>query len=157
MTLIPNKANIDRLIAVIKNDPIKFNMSNWDWTSSMVADRIEEVEQGAFSNVKKDDLPPLCGSPACIMGWANHLKAVDEGLDPTDVILDSSSDANNFIFLPDEYGYVSGRSHNLYHPPYNEGDPAFSVNAHPWDRIKPEQAIRTLEHLRDTGEISWNV
>lgn len=82
-----------------------------------------------------------CGTVACIAGWCNLI---------------NGNDINQSSF------YFAQKWLDLS---YEEADNLFYANQHPgWatsysvlEDITAEQAVRTLRHLAETGEIDWTV
>lgn len=125
-----NKRNINRVIASIKGEikateQIGFNME--DFVTDTSGDR-----SGRH-----------CGTVACIAGHAHILKTKE---DPKTCFFA----AGRIVESGKEYLKLS----------YEDAEELFYANAlqedgQSLDDITPEQAIRTLEHLRDTGEVDW--
>lgn len=73
-----------------------------------------------------------CGTCGCIGGWANAVFETERGPELAAAALGLSEDDSEALFYP------RGVSPDI------------------WERITRRQAIRVLEHLRDTGEVDWS-
>lgn len=85
-----------------------------------------------------------CGTVACIAGHA-HLIANDGRTWGSGGEVHSSG--QHFLELDNE------DANNLF---YAWGARDENGNLRDMRKIPPDRAIRTLEHLRDTGEVDWN-
>lgn len=125
-----NVENINTLIETLRKiEPRRFDMSMW-------AAEIGHGRDERGRDVRPAQLLHNCGTCACLGGWTNAL----------------------FPQPGEKGGYWSGaaaarralglKDDALFYPSAPGGLPA-------WDRITRRQAIRVLEHLRDTGEVDW--
>jgi hypothetical protein len=81
-----------------------------------------------------------CKTVACIAGWANVLGGKRERA--------TFTFAENYLGLrPEQHDQLFYASN---HPDADEGD-----EYGPLTEITPEQAVRTLRHLAETGEVDW--
>lgn len=127
-----NKRNINRVIASIKGEikateKLGFNMG------------------GYIESAVEDMTGRHCGTVACIAGHAHVLKTRADFEDMGKYQSDwggSEVEENAMEYL----GIDSSKAPSLFYG-YGSGGSM--------DDITPEQAIRTLERLRDTGEVSW--
>lgn len=85
-----------------------------------------------------------CGSCACFIGWTN-LTIQDDG--PSLGFGDPASAARKlgFEYDDDDEGKAL-TSTRLFYPP-----------VHTWSHVTPEQGVRVLRHLAETGEVDWSV
>lgn len=123
-------------------------MANAEHINQVIASIKGEIGNTGFNmgDFITDDEPDLsgrsCGTVACIAGHAYILATKNE---PRSGFLKSYEvETEAIVFL----GLEDVDSDDLF---YGHGSTA------PLSKITPEQAIRTLEHLRDTGEVSWEV
>ena len=85
---------------------------------------------------KENNLPipnVECGSPACICGWIEHYIYENEPYETP-----------AFDWLGLDYC----DAHDLFYPP--------NISSDNWFKISRQDAIKTLEILKDTGIVSWN-
>lgn len=87
---------------------------------------------GVVCGKARYDLPDLsghnCGTVACVAGWTNKVFNTPASAAAAGDILGLSDDVSELLFLPEGW---------------TEND------------IKPDQAVRTLRHLAETGEVDW--
>jgi len=128
-----NKAAIDKVIASIRGEvertkDLGFNMGF-------------AVENGETDRTKRG-----CGTVACIAG---HTYVNKVGRSPSRVA-DNYNWSELFDTAQEELGLTGEQRAQLF----------FAENTKYYDNLEaitPGQAIRTLEHLRDTGRVSWYV
>jgi hypothetical protein len=81
-----------------------------------------------------------CDTVACIAGWTN--------------VLGGKRWSATYSFAGDYLGLRPEQHDQLFyasnHPDADEGD-----EYGPLTEISPEQAVRTLRHLAETGEVDW--
>ena len=77
-----------------------------------------------------------CGTVACIAGWSN---AIRTGGRPEEIDPDEEAEW---------LGLSQGRADALFFP---------HLPREEWAAISQDQAIRTLRHLAETGEVDWSV
>ena len=117
-----NIENIDKVIAMIENEKNFFAMSHWD--------------RGHIGGLK--DYPEnVCGTPACIGGWAEAIMMFEAGLPKT------TSLPSNWQNVAEWLGLDRDQGNDLFYPA-NEG-----INA------SREQALAHLRYIRDEGDVDW--
>ncbi|QXV74003.1 hypothetical protein [Rhizobium phage RHEph12] len=140
-----NVENINTVIALIRDEANFFVLSTYDVPSGIatmqIDNKIEHLVTAprsyAAAQVRKYN--PVCETPACIAGWANHAWNV---ANPTarQLPLASASSAASFLGIRNER--VSGRLFGI------------SIAMRERDKVTREEAIYALEQLRDTGKVS---
>ena len=81
-----------------------------------------------------------CGSVACIAGWAWAV---------------SSGGTKRIPYWPDNGYTAHGR--DFFDISVQQARDLFTPDITDLDEITVDQAIETLEHLRDTGEVVWYI
>lgn len=125
---MPNIELINKVINVIKEEENFFSMSDFF---------VSEAMRGS------DDLPEevyevKCGTPACICGWVQ--KIVDPKL--------KGSELGDTTAAAKALGLTYNDSDNLF----------YALHAgKPWSEITRHEAVKVLEHLRDTGKVDWSI
>lgn len=150
-----NKTNIRRVIDQIKAEPKRFNMSVYVGTLN------PDPEDDIYPHVEDEGhdtsvLAKSCGTVACIAGWAAYLAQPNK---PPTSTAHMTEIAAEFLGLSAPNAVDLGEDHN-------ETDRLFfgwlpdrydRPNGLSLDAIAPEQAIKVLEHLIDTGEVDWSI
>jgi hypothetical protein len=127
-----NVENINRLIEVIGAiNPKRFDMSNF-------AKRIGTDGFWDNGNVKPTALATDCGTCGCIAGWAVAALKPNARIKVGDTTTIAATAAKAL-------GIDDTDAEALFEP--------YDVAS--WGSISRRQAIRVLEHLRDTGEVDW--
>jgi hypothetical protein len=140
-----NRDNIDKVIARIrKNKEFVFNMSTWGLATVN--------EEGQFIDATGDVVDEhVCGTAACIAGFCVVVSHNDT------IPANTAASAEGKKYL----GLTYWQARRLFMPEYDNDGRYFSGNKdlcaiQPMDATA-DQAIRVLEHLRDTGEVDWRV
>lgn len=145
---MPNTENINAVIDAIRLEENFFNMIDYS------------VDEQAAKKMGID-YSGKCWTPACICGWANHLASGKASGKPflNNIRVRYSDEwvAAKFLGIEDEEDeyYLllcadANRKLFMPNPVVGNDSDRFRMN------ITREQAIRTLEILRDTGEIDWS-
>lgn len=95
---------------------------------------------------RKDNTGHDCGTVACVAGWTVALDAVkrgDKGLKTIEGMgsREVEQEARRLLDLSYE------DAHDLFFPPATRQ----------FGRIKPEDAVKTLRHLAEAGEVAWHL
>lgn len=125
-----NRRNIRRVINAIKAGQIRkrkffFNMNTFG---------CPRYDYG-------DGIPHVCGTAACIAGYAaavagNNIEESEDSYLLARNFLDIDGSQALALFYPHSWRNKHGHQKN-------------------WDDMKPRHAIRVLEHLSKTGEVDW--
>ena len=109
-----------------------------------LADFIEQHTELEFN--QSQDNNPMCGSPGCIAGFAQAMENTNKSwwryMDLMD-FLDLNETIAQCIY---EAGYCSTD---------NNGEFEIIYNTRALSDITREQAVRTLRHLAETGDVNW--
>jgi hypothetical protein len=147
-----NQLNIDKLINYLELESTLFNMCQW-------FDRPNEADWNELA-VFEPEVTPVCGTAACIGGACDLLRFRSEdgltfNINGHEYDYDTPYAAAQWLLeglgrprpLPDQVSaflFAPGLPHaNYLSDPYEKGF------------ITKAQALKTLRHLRDTGEIEW--
>lgn len=144
---MPNTENINRLIEAIRTEErAAFNM-NW-WIIKKTGD--EDIDDYAIPRELKDVIEAHpCGTVACIGGFCNLL--VDEPNSYEAHKFDPNSyAAHKFLGIPREDADA------LFYPGDGQGSYQQELSKRAY-AASPKDAIRVLEHLRDTGKVDWSI
>jgi len=126
-----NIDNIDTLIAAVRNEDNFFNMYNYTFKMDH---NHSDADYDMIAYLNYNDQPvPACGTPACLAGWGAQLAGAD---------MDRSLE----IAAQEWLGLDWKQAHALFQPPTKSND---------WLRITRQQAIDTLERLKETGVVTW--
>lgn len=127
-----NIEHINKVIEDIRDEANFFNMNSFT------------------DNVGVGGSGETCGTPGCIGGWAGFERRIACGLNPaTMTSMDWYDLASNAETYGQDYLDLSrDQALTLFYPELDYGSVEYA-------RITRQQAIQTLEHLRDTGEVSW--
>lgn len=131
-----NLANLNKLINVLAN-AIK-TREGIDWDGTKVGfNMVTFCDDG-----EKDNLDS-CRTVACLAGWAEIIQGnapISAGSGSLSYFLDINESEGYrlaYAFAPDDSASGHGPSHMA--------------------EITPEQALKVLEHLRDTGDVDWTI
>ena len=127
---MPNVENINKLIEVISHpdSAIHFDMT-------LVHGGINKDETVTLSSLLN-----TCGATACFLGFVCAIEETDEThTDTGAAFLGVDFSTANALFYP---SIDPNKNEKMY-------DQVWGMSA--------AQAVKVLEHLRDTGEVDWNV
>lgn len=140
-----NKKNVkkvrDLIACVTEKEPHRFNMAAF--VGELVVEDGERFFDGDTHNERtiSEGLKHNCNSCACIAGWASSLTEMGKDEDIEEA-------AARYMGL----GYRE--AHDLFYP-YGLDH---SWEAHTgWGHVRPEQAIKVLDHLLETGKVDWKI
>lgn len=133
-----NKANVLKVIEAIENgvefENLGFNMAGFKWKT--------EAAAAQFGTTYTDKSGRGCGTVACIAGWATSLSTYERRHTPLRV-----HEVTDFDIIAQDYlGIERGQAEALF---YGEGA------RHSLDEITAEEALGTLCHLAETGDVNW--
>lgn len=134
-----NAENINKVIASIKGEIEATKKLGFNMSYPIQNDRMDRSGRG-------------CGTIACIAGHA-YVNTLDVKRGTIVKLAYTFEWGKLFKVAQDELGLTYEEREKLFFAV----DPDSEEELADLDEITPEQAIRTLEHLRDTGEVSWKV
>lgn len=127
-----NRENIQKVRDYIAElEPSQFRMDQW-------ADQLDANGESMLIDFAQRDslLRHDCGTCACIGGWTMAL--LGEGK------ITMSSEAAGALL-----GLGKNEATCLFYPAY--------IANREWGKITPEQGVRVLDHLLETGKVDWSV
>jgi hypothetical protein len=133
-----NKENIQKVIDAIEAEAVGgrrvgFNMSGY----ICVPNRVDTPK-----NYKGD----VCGTAACIAGYAYLALSLEEGRDFEDVLLRGARSGMYVAETAQDWlGLTDRQSDELFAPFHYSG------------AIPPSAGVQVLKHLLETGEVDWEV
>ena len=92
-----------------------------------------------------------CGSPASIVGWANHLSGIEPG--PRDT--DNPFHNPHVEVMQTWLGITNAQAGELWKPIYNHLNTEAGVGNDDDGYISPKMAADVLRRLAETGEVRW--
>lgn len=114
-----------------------------------LADLIESMPHTSVTDdhgFNMDDFDHVCGTPACIAGWAIAMRANDLSVNVRSAV---DAEFDSYSGLASDYlGLSSGVGSDLYYGPGRDVKLA---------DITPAQAAATLRRLAETGKVEWGI